>query len=167
MITLRYIAQDKVARSRQLLGYAVIEQYKAVESILEWESDHSKPEHVEQMKALKATISAKYETVRPAYIFKDKKDKKRPFSNWCDKKILEMAGATNSQRLYRLVYSQTSPYVHGSAWSLRTVGALTARGYDARRALIDTSTLTVRNDQHGVATLTCDPHAAIVAAWLR
>jgi hypothetical protein len=52
-----------------------------------------------------------------------------------------MARDTESDRLYRLVYGQTSSYVHGSAWSLRNVGALTVRGYDTRRALIDTSTI--------------------------
>jgi hypothetical protein len=141
LITLRYIAQDKTARSRLFLDYAVIEQYKAVENLLEWGADHSKPEHDAQMEAFKATISAKYEAARPTYTFKDKKGKERTFLNWCNKRIFDMASKTKSERLYRLVYNQTSPYVHGSAWSLRAVGALTARGYDARRALIDTSTL--------------------------
>jgi Family of unknown function (DUF5677) len=72
---------------------------------------------------------------------KDKTGKDRPFRNWCNKSIADMARETDSARLYHLVYGQTSPYVHGSAWSLRTVGAFTTRGYDARRALIDTSTL--------------------------
>jgi Family of unknown function (DUF5677) len=141
LITLRYIAQDKTTRSRQFLDYAVIEQYKAAESLLKWGADHAKPEYVAQMKAFKATISAEYEAMRPAFTFTDRNGKERPFSNWCNEKLADMGKKTDSERLYRLVYNQTSPYVHGSAWSLRAVGALTARGYDARRALIDTSTL--------------------------
>jgi len=141
LITLRYIAQDKKARSRLFLGYAVIEQYKAATTLLQWDAARAKPEHVQQMKAFKAEISEKYETACLTYTFEDRTHKRRPFYNWCNKKLDQMAQETESDRLYRLVYGQTSPYVHGSAWSLRNVGALTARGYDARRALIDTSTI--------------------------
>lgn len=141
LITLRYIAQDKTARSRLFLDYAVIEQYRAAESLLKWGADNAKPEHVAQMEAFKAGISAKYEAMRPSFTFTDKNGKERAFSNWCNLRIADMGKKTDSERLYRLVYNQTSPYVHGSAWSLRAVGALTARGYDARRALIDTSTI--------------------------
>src|SRR5438093_6176022 len=100
LITLRYIAQDKIARSRLFLDYAVIEQYKAAESLLKWGADHSKPEHVAQMKAFKATISAKYEATRPTYTFKEKNDRERPFWNWCNKRIPDMASKTESERLY-------------------------------------------------------------------
>jgi len=142
LITLRYIAQDKITRSRRFLDYAVIEQYKAADSLLKWGADHSKTEHVALMEAFKASIAAKYEAMRLKYTFKDKNGNERPYSNWCNRTLADMAGkGTESERLYRLVYGQTSPYVHGSAWSLRAVGALTTRGYDAQRALIDTSTL--------------------------
>lgn len=141
LISFRYIAQDKVSRSQQFLNYALIEQYRAVESLLDWESGHSKPEHVERMQRFRATIAPKYEEMRPQYTFTNRKSRQQRFSNWCNKHISEMARETHSDRLYRVVYTQTSPYVHGSAWSLRMVPALTARGYDARRALIDTSML--------------------------
>lgn len=141
LITLRYIAQDKAVRPRLFLDYAVIEQYRAMDNLLKWDSEGAKPEHVAQMEALKATISLKYEMMRPKYTFTDRLGKERPFSNWCNKRIAEMAVDTSSERLYRLIYAQTSPYVHGSAWSLRTVPALSARGYDPRTALLDTATL--------------------------
>lgn len=141
LITLRYIAQDRPARSRLFLGYSVIEQHKAATSLLEWDAERAKPEHVQRMKEFKAEISEKYETARSTYTFEDRRHKRRPFYNWCNKKLDQMAKETESDRLYRLVYGQTSPYVHGSAWSLRNIGALTVRGYDPRRALIDTSTI--------------------------
>jgi len=141
LITLRYIAEDKVARSKQFLGYAAVEEYKMAESLLRWDAAHSKPEHMAKMEAFRAASAARYDAVRAVYTFKNKKGKEQPFSNWCNKTISQMAKETGSERLYRLVYSQTSAYVHASAWSLRAVGAFSRRGYDARRALIDTSTL--------------------------
>ena len=141
LIMLRHIAQNKTARSKQFLGYAAVEEYKVVESFLRWDAAHSKPEHVANMEALKTTITAKYDAARATYTFKNKKGKERPFSNWCNKKIFDMAKDTDSERLYGLVYSQTSAYVHASAWSLRAVGEFSRRGYNARRALIDTSML--------------------------
>ena len=141
LIPLRYIAQDKSARSKQFLGYAAVEEYKMAESFLKWDAAHSKPEHVAKMKTLKEAKTAVYNAVRVTYTVKNKKGKERPFSNWCNKSISEMAKHTGSERLYGLVYSQTSAYIHASAWSLRAVEAFSRRGYDARRALIDTSML--------------------------
>lgn len=141
LITLRYVAQDKSARSKQFLGYAVIEEYKMAESFLRWDAAHSKREHLAKMKALKEAKAAKYGAARATYTFKNRKGQERPFSNWCNRKISDMAKDTGSERLYGLVYSQTSAYVHASAWSLRAVGAFSRKGYDARRALVDTSTL--------------------------
>lgn len=141
LITLQYIAQDKTERSKQFLGYAAIEEYKLAESFLRWESGHSKPEHVAKMEALIEAKSPAYEAVRAMYAFKTRKGSERPFRNWCNRSVGEMANATGSKRLYGLVYNLTSAYIHGSAWSLRAVGAFTRRGYDAGRALIDTSML--------------------------
>jgi hypothetical protein len=141
LITLRYIAQDKTVRSKQFLGYAAVEEYKVAESFLRWDAMNSKPEHVAKMEALKTTSAARYDAVRATYTFKNKNGKERLFSNWCNKKIFDMAKDTDSERLYGLVYSQTSAYVHASAWSLRAVEEFSRRGYNARRALIDTSML--------------------------
>lgn len=141
LITLRYIAQDKLTRPTLFLKYAVIEQYHAVVEFVRWDSAGSKPEHMAAMEALRRTLEPEYLAKVPTYTFTDRNGKERPFRNWCNKDVATMAEDTGSDRLYRLVYGQTSSYVHGTAFSLRTVGAFTARGYDPRRALIDTSTL--------------------------
>src|SRR5262245_14103027 len=55
------------------------------------------------------------------------------------KTVRQLAEETGSARLYATIYGQTSAYIHGSAWSLRAVGAFTHRGYDVQRALADIS----------------------------
>jgi Family of unknown function (DUF5677) len=152
LITLRYVAQDKVNRSKLFWGYGAIEEYKGTESILKWDAERARPEHVTAMEAFRDEIRPEYEAALPTYTFAgaphpcsacgfQRKGKKRTFRNWCNKRVSEMAAETGSERLYGLVYTHTSPYIHTSAWSLRAVGALSRRGYNPERALIDTSML--------------------------
>jgi hypothetical protein len=67
LITLRYIAQDKVARSKQFIGYAAIDEFRIVESLLRWEAQGAKPEHVAKLEAPKAASATRYEAARAAY----------------------------------------------------------------------------------------------------
>lgn len=132
LITLRFIAQDKVARSKQFIGYAVIDEYETADRLLKWDVEGAPPEAVERMKIFRESKRGQYDEARTRYKAK---------RNWSGKTIAQMARETSSDRLYNVLYGQTSAYIHGSAWSLRAVGAFTRRGYDARRALRDTSIL--------------------------
>ncbi len=51
----------------------------------------------------------------------NKSGKKRKFLNWCNKSLAEQAKECGDEleQLYRIVYKQTSAYIHGSSWSLR------------------------------------------------
>jgi hypothetical protein len=152
VITMRYIAHDRMAHPSLFWGHAVIEEYKATENILKWERGHSKPEHVAGMEAFKASITPGYEAARPLYTSSEtahpctscgfqRRAKNRPHRNWCNRKIEQMASETGSDRLYGLAYRYTSNYIHTSPWSLRAMRALSRRGYDGDRVLIDMSML--------------------------
>jgi hypothetical protein len=130
LITLRFIAQEKVLRSKLFIGYAVIDEYEGAANLLQWDAKGAPTVAVERMKALVARKQAKYDAARPNY---------RKGGGWSGKTVKQMAKETGSERLYHILYGQTSAYIHGSAWSLRSVGAFTFRGYDSDRALVDIS----------------------------
>lgn len=132
LITLRFIAQDKGSRSKQFLGYAVIDEYETADRLLQWDAEGARPEAVERLKTFRENRRPQYDEARAHYKAK---------RNWSGKTIAQMARETSSDRLYSALYGQTSAYIHGSAWSLRAVGAFTRRGYDARRVLRDISAL--------------------------
>lgn len=121
LITLKYISLNPIERSQLFWGYSDIEAYKIVSSILDWEKNKAKKNHVKKVEDIFQTIKEKYATTKNNYFFTDKKNRKKPYINWCNKTIFDQASECGSefQRLYELVYRQMSSYIHGSAWSLR------------------------------------------------
>src|SRR5258706_11404103 len=54
LITLRYIAQDKKARSKLFLGYATVEEYKVARTFLHWRSTQPKTQDIAEMERFKS-----------------------------------------------------------------------------------------------------------------
>lgn len=143
LITLRYIALDLPTRVPQFLDYAEVEGYELAKSTLTWEAKRAKPAHLKQMQDLVSELQREYERVKPRYLFVDRKGKQRPFSNWCNASLAKQATECGPRigRIYQLVYSQLSAYVHGSAWSLRRQYSYSKAHYDARVVLNDIATV--------------------------
>ncbi|MFZ0246619.1 DUF5677 domain-containing protein [Candidatus Binatus sp.] len=143
VITLRYIAKDPGIRVPQFLDYYNVEVYEIAKSTLEYERSRAKPVHVEQMEAFLATLKTNYERAKPHYTHPKKNKPPRPFSNWCDTSIRQQARhcGDNLLRLYDIVYSQLSAYIHGSEFSLRHQIAYSGRHYDAGTVLVDITTI--------------------------
>lgn len=143
LITLQYISLDSESRSDLFWGYADIEAYKISSSILDWESSTADPLHVERLMKFKECTSEKYEKAKNTYTFISKKGRGRSFSNWCNKSIATQARECGSalQRLYELVYKQTSAYIHGSAWSLRRQVSYSRDHYRPDVVLNDVATI--------------------------
>ena len=143
LITLQYISLDSESRSDLFWGYADIEAYKISSSILNWESSTADSLHGERLMKFKESISEKYEKAKNTYTFISKKGRRRSFSNWCNKSIAAQARECGSafQRLYELVYKQTSAYIHGSAWSLRRQVSYSRDHYRPDVVLNDVATI--------------------------
>ena len=116
LITLKYISLDHIVRSDLFWGYSDIEAYKITSSILELEKYKAKEVHVKKVEDLFQTAKEKYEVAKHNYTFTNRKNRKRPFRNWCNKSIANQASECGSEfkRLYDLVYKQMSSYIHGS-----------------------------------------------------
>jgi len=121
LITLQYISIEPELRSDLFWGYSDIEAFKIASSILDWESDSADALYVNKLEIFRDSILQKYKIAKNTYTFLDKKGRRKPFSNWCNKKISIQAQdcGPSFQRLYASVYRQLSAYIHGSAWSLR------------------------------------------------
>jgi len=144
LITLKYISIDPDTRSDLFWGYSDIEAYKITQAILGLEKEKAKEVHVKKVEALFETFKEKYERANQIYSFVDKKSgKKRPFINWCNKKIAVQASecGPDFKRLYELVYRQMSSYIHGSAWSLRRQLSYSRAHYDSNIVLNDIATI--------------------------
>lgn len=143
LISLKFISLDPEVRSNLFWGYSDIESYEISSSILEWESDRANPSHVERLQAFRNSISEKYEKAKKTYTFTDKKGHQRPFFNWCNKSIATQARECGPEfsRLYELVYKQMSPYIHGSAWSLRRQLSYSRKHYQLDIVLNDVATI--------------------------
>lgn len=143
LITLKYVSLDETVRSDLFWGYSDIEAFKITSSILEWEKDTAKEVHVKKVETLFLTIKEKYEVAKQNYTFIDKKNRKRPFINWCNKSIANQASECGPEfkRLYELVYKQMSSYIHGSAWSLRRQISYSRAHYDSDIVLNNIATL--------------------------
>ena len=143
LITLKYISLDAESRSALFWGYADIEAYGISSSLLEWEGATANPRHVEKVRALHKSISEKYESAKGTYTFIDKKERRRAFSNWCNRRMSLQAQdcGPSFQRLYELVYRQMSAYIHGTAWSLRRQVSYSKDYYDPRVILNDVASI--------------------------
>jgi hypothetical protein len=89
--------------------------------MLEQERDRAKPAHVQQLQHFLDTLRPNYERAKQRYIFTTRAKKRRAYRNWCNTGLDKQAadcGATFS-RLYHVVYSRLSAYIHGSEWSRR------------------------------------------------
>lgn len=144
LITLKYISLESESKSELFWGYADIESYEIATSLLEWERSTANLEHVNRVEAFRETISEQYIKAKPKYTFVDRNDRKRPFSNWCNKNMFEQARecGPDFQRLYVLVYKQMSSYVHGTAWSLRRQVSYSRDHYQQHVILNDTAAIT-------------------------
>jgi hypothetical protein len=143
LITLQYISLDSESRYNLFWGYADIEAYEISSYILDWDSSTADPVHVEKLNKFKDSISEKYENAKSRYTFVDKKGRRKPFSNWCNKSIANQARECGPAflRLYELVYKQMSAYVHGSAWSLRRQVSYSRDHYRPDVVLNDVATI--------------------------
>lgn len=139
LITLKYISLDPDTRSDLFWGYSDIEAYKITQAILDLEKDKAKEVHVKKVEALFETFKEKYERANQIYSFLDRKNRKRPFINWCNKSVASQASECGPEfkRLYDLVYKQMSSYIHGSAWSLRRQISYSRAHYDSDIVLND------------------------------
>lgn len=143
LITLRYIAQDITTRVPQFLDYATVERYELAQAILKWEAERANPASNDQMQAFLAQLQQEYDHVKPRYVLTDRKGRQRPFRNWCNIGVAEQARkcGTEMTRLYDIVYSQLSAYIHGSAWSLRRQISYSRKHYNPRVVLNDIATI--------------------------
>ncbi len=121
LITLQYVSMEPDLYADLFWGYADIETYKIISAILEWENETANPIKVERLKAFKDSILGQYEQAEHRYSFMNRKKKRKPFINWCNKRIAIQAKdcGRSFEKLYALVYKRLSAYIHGSAWSLR------------------------------------------------
>ena len=142
-ITLRYIANDIAHRLPKFLDYAHIEAYEIATSILEQERSRAKPAHIERLQEFLDSLRSEYDRVKPFYTFIDKRGRKRPYKNWCNIDLRKQAEDCSPEfgRLYRIVYSQLSAYVHGSEWSRRRQIEYSQKLYDRRAVLVDIATV--------------------------
>jgi len=133
VITLHYIAKDKVNRAQQFFDYAFIDAFNVTQAVLQWESGRAKPVHVKQLEAVLVKHRSEYERVKPTYTYKDRNGKERVRNSWTPVNLFQQAAACGEDlaRLYRIVYSQLSAYVHRSMWSLRRQHAYSVRGYNS------------------------------------
>jgi hypothetical protein len=143
VITLRYVAKDVARRLPQFLDYAHIEAFQIMTSVLEQEQHRANPVHVQQLQALLDTLRPEYERVKPRYTSTNSKGQKRVIKSWCKVPISQQATecGSNFVRLYKIVYSQLSAYVHGSEWSLRRQLGYSRAHYDPKVVLIDIATV--------------------------
>ena len=143
LITLNYIAQAPEPRAALFLGYSRIESYEFVESMLAHERQLARGSHIARAEEMLKALSADYETAKPTYTFQDRKGKSRPFRNWCNVTIDDQARACGGElpRIYKVVYSQLSAYVHGSAWSLRRQYGYSRAHYAPQVVLTDIATV--------------------------
>jgi hypothetical protein len=139
LITLKYISLDKKTRAKSFLDYSDIEAYEIANSILEWEQEKADPVYVQRLLDVKDNLAEKYNVALKHYTFTDKKGRNKKYYNWCNKGISSQASDCGSEfvRLYELVYSQMSSYIHGSAWSLRRQMAYSRNHYQADVILND------------------------------
>jgi hypothetical protein len=142
-ITLRYIAGDITNRLPQFLDYQHVEAYEIAVSILEQERDRAKPVHVQRLQDALDGLRADYERVKPRYTFNDRRQRSRAYINWCNITLRRQAEDCGASfvRLYRLVYSQLSAYIHGSEWSRRRQIAYSQKHYDRQIVLVDIATV--------------------------
>jgi hypothetical protein len=141
LITLRYIAQDVDTRVPQFLEYSHVERYEIAQSALAWEAMRARPAHVEQVRTLLSQLQPEFDRTKPRYMFTDRRGRQRPVKSWCKATIAEQARQCGLDRLYDIVYSQLSAYVHGSAWSLRRQIAYSQKHYNPRVVLVDIATV--------------------------
>lgn len=143
LITLRYIAQDVATRVPQFLDYAHVEGYEVTQAVLASEAARANPAHVARIQTLLSRLQEDYDRVRSRYVFTGRKGRERPFVNWCNTRVAEQARLCGDgiERLYKIVYSQLSAYIHGSAWSLRRQIAYSRNHYDPSVVLNDIATI--------------------------
>lgn len=143
IITLNFICRDTERRVPQFLDYAKVEAYEMTKSALAWEREHAQPSHLARTQSLLSQLEGDYESTKKLYVFTSRKGRQQPFRNWCNISIADQARQCGArlERLYGIVYSQLSAYVHGSAWSLGRQMAYSKKYYDPRVILIDISTI--------------------------
>ncbi len=143
LVTLKYISLDPELRSNLFWGYSDIEAYEISSSILEWESGRAPSLHVEKLENFRNSIYEKYEKAKRTYTFINRRGRRRPLSNWCNKSIATRARECGPefQRLYELIYKQMSSYIHGSAWSLRRQISYSRNHYRSDVVLNDVATI--------------------------
>jgi len=84
-----------------------------------------------------------YERVKPRYTRTGGRGRNRLYINWCDRNLRDQAEDCGPAfvRLYHVVYSQLSAYVHGSEWSRRRQIAYSQKYYQRDVVLVDIATV--------------------------
>jgi hypothetical protein len=132
LITVTFIARDPETRATRFWGYSDIDAFNVASAMLEAVKGSGHRDAIAGLERFLGTARPKYESLKPSYTFIDKRRRPRPFSNWCNMSVRQQAEECGSEMeaLYRLVYTQMSAYVHGSAWSLRRQLAYSRAHYD-------------------------------------
>lgn len=136
LITLRYIAQDKATRAKQFWDYRIVEEQLAYERYLTFDAHNGTSEQLARIRDVVDSRATVYAEAQADFTFTTAKDKQRPYANWCNKTLVELAEITDSVELYRFVYAHLSPYVHTSPWSLRFQASVSRRGHDPNAVLV-------------------------------
>lgn len=131
LITLKFISLEAGSRADLFWNYSDIEAFKISSSTLKWKEGKAHPRHVARLKEFQNSILESYKKAEKTYSFTNRKGKRKPCRNWCNKTIAEQAIDCGSEfsRLYELVYRQMSSYIHGSAWSLRRQTSYSRKHY--------------------------------------
>lgn len=143
VITLAYIAKDIDRRLPQFLDYAHIEKYEIAKAVLEQERERANQVHVQNLQEFVESVRSDYERVKPRYTRTGRRGRARFYVNWCDRNLRAQAEDCGPAfvRLYRVVYSQLSAYVHGSEWSRRRQIAYRQKYYQRDVVLVDIATV--------------------------
>jgi hypothetical protein len=139
VISLKYISLDPEVRSKLFWGYSYVEAYEISSSLIAWERGRANPLHVDRLEDFLSSILEEYKNAKKAYTVIGKGGRERPFKNWCNKSIAAQARDCGPEfsRLYELVYTQLSSYIHGSAWSLRRQTSYSRKHYQPEVVLND------------------------------
>lgn len=142
LITLRYIEQDIPSRVPLFQDFAHVESYKLLKAILKWGAGSAKPRHVKPLEDMLPELEKNKNSVIENYTI-EKKGNKRERSNWCKQSIAEQAKQCGPRlsRIYELIYTQLSAYIHGSAWSLRKQAFYSRNHYNSQVVLNDIATI--------------------------
>lgn len=121
-ITALYISDKPKERALSFIDYHNVLRMQAFKRLNKHQSNHNSQwtsyinvvlqhEYIPDQK----TIEQEYARVKSQFEFTDKNGKIRPYSNWANKSLKEMAQAVNHEIEYDLFYPELSEFTHSTA----------------------------------------------------